>query len=167
MWYMMIIIMLMGWKYISEMWPPMGLLFIPPGDIWACRTMVEWHRCEKTSDTSTRAKQDELGKINDESGLQNIFVCTLNWFFTCCKVLWHGADGPLQRKVCNRFLLPVIIHCLGWVWIHEVQWLANKPLKHRGDKKYGTSVQTVPYQKWKPYIIAAADINIFSLHLNF
>jgi hypothetical protein len=37
-----LMMMLMGWDYISELRPPAGLVFIiPPGDIWARRTVMD------------------------------------------------------------------------------------------------------------------------------
>jgi hypothetical protein len=38
-------------------------------------------------------EQEELGEVNDEFGLRNIFAHTSKYFFTCRKVLRHGADG--------------------------------------------------------------------------
>jgi hypothetical protein len=40
----LMIIMSMGWGYVSELRPPTGLLFVPQGDKWAWRIMVEWYR---------------------------------------------------------------------------------------------------------------------------
>jgi hypothetical protein len=78
-----------------------GPIVHPSGDIWVRRTVVEWYRQKKTPDSSTRAlwwtSRDiwlEAGGMlerNENLALQSISVHTCKWFFTCRKILWHGA----------------------------------------------------------------------------
>jgi len=49
------IILSMGREYVSELRSPTGLLFIPSGDVWVWRTMVEWWCQQRTPDSTTRA----------------------------------------------------------------------------------------------------------------
>jgi hypothetical protein len=46
---MMMTIMLMGWDYVTELWPPDGLLFTPQviyehhlSWVWTCEPWVQW-----------------------------------------------------------------------------------------------------------------------------
>jgi hypothetical protein len=39
------------------------------------------------------AKQREWAKGMMNLALLSIFVHTCKWFFTCCKILWHGTSS--------------------------------------------------------------------------
>jgi hypothetical protein len=42
----------------------------------------------------------------------------LKWVFTCCKILWHGANGftSLLKESVLQFSFALKIHCFGHVW---------------------------------------------------
>jgi hypothetical protein len=102
----------------------------PPGDIWVWRTWWNDNVVKgKTTDSTTSDIWQQVGGTGERDenlALHNISVHTCKWYFTCCKILWHGASGfiPLQRKACCGFLSPLKIHRLGRVWTRKpwVQW---------------------------------------------
>jgi hypothetical protein len=117
----------MGWDYSSELRPPTGLLFTPPGDICAWRTMVEWYWQRKNLNSSTIAlwqscqhshtvaKQKELEDWAKEMihlALQNILVHTCKWFLTCRKILGHGTCGFTSDP--KKGLLRILIASAGF-----------------------------------------------------
>jgi hypothetical protein len=111
----------MGWDFVSELWPPKGLLFIPQviykhGELW-------WNDIDR----GKLVHQSSLAMITAESssskaggnGEGKINVCLTKYLFhswkgslTCCKILRHGADGftPLRSKSCCGFLSTLKIH---------------------------------------------------------
>jgi hypothetical protein len=70
----------MGREYISELRPPMGLLFIPQviyedgGPLWNDIDMI---RLCKSYQQASSSKQEKLHGGNDEFGTRSIFVHTL------------------------------------------------------------------------------------------
>jgi hypothetical protein len=106
----------------------------PPGDIWVWRTWWNDNVDKgKTTDSTTSdiwQQAEGMGERDENLALHNISVHTCKWYFTCCKILWHGASGfiPLQRKACCGFLSPLKIHRLGRVWTREpwVQWQTHQ-----------------------------------------
>jgi hypothetical protein len=103
----------------------------PRGDIWAWRTMVEWCRdyllirppgfSDNPTSSHLLANQEELGEINDESGLLNIFVHISKWLFICLKILRLGTYGftsPEKEGVLRTFIA-LKIYLLGRIWIRE------------------------------------------------
>jgi hypothetical protein len=91
----------MGSDYASEMWPPMGLLFIPwaiceHGDPW-------WWRCQlgTTPHSSTRAlwqsyQQTQLGQVGGMDRVRILPIQYLRYLkgsLTCRKILWCGTFG--------------------------------------------------------------------------
>jgi hypothetical protein len=100
-------IMSMGWDYVSELRPPTGLLFIPM-----------WYNMQnhggiisigKTSESSTRAlwqsyqqnnlvvKQEKLEKEMMNFAVRSI-LHTSNGFLTCRKIFRHGANGFISSQ---------------------------------------------------------------------
>jgi hypothetical protein len=74
-----------------------GHIVHPRRGMWAWRTMVTISTV-KTPDSSTAAlwetyQQSHLVANQEEFGLRNIFVHTSKWYFTCCKLLRHGAEA--------------------------------------------------------------------------
>jgi hypothetical protein len=79
----------------------------------------------ETPDSSTRAlwesyqqshivaNQVEPGEGNDECSLRSIFVHTSKWFFTCRKMLPHGANGFLSEGRCAVDFITLKINLLG------------------------------------------------------
>jgi hypothetical protein len=96
-----LLIMSMGWDYISELWPPTGLLFIHrwymsmeyhDGMILAGENSWFAHHSSLVI-LPAESKAGGTGKGNDEFGLRSIFVYTSKGFLTCCKIVRHGASG--------------------------------------------------------------------------
>jgi hypothetical protein len=93
-----------------------------PGDILMWTIMVEWYRQRRTPVSSTRvlwqshqqnhliATQEELGEENYDFGLRGIIpVHTSKGFFTCRKILRHGASGFTSPKAAVlRIFIPLI-----------------------------------------------------------
>jgi hypothetical protein len=108
---MTMIILLMGWDYVSELLPITGLSFIPQviyeyGEPWwnddVNRRKLLTHLATLPAETSG-SKQDEWAK-----GMKSISVHTYKWFFTCHKILQHGASSftsPLKEGVLWTFLV--------------------------------------------------------------
>jgi hypothetical protein len=100
-----------------------------PGDIWAWWTggmmLTEensWFIYQSSLATvpaeSSGSKQEELVKGMMNLALQSVFIYTCEWFFMCHKILWHGVSSFTSPpgKACCRFLSPLKVHHLGWVW---------------------------------------------------
>jgi hypothetical protein len=82
-----------GWDYVSELWPPKGLLFFPQISVW--RTTVEWYwqgktkinlreatpnttlyttnptRTDPVTNTGLHAEKPAINSLNHEHGLEN------------------------------------------------------------------------------------------------
>jgi hypothetical protein len=107
----------MKWDYVSELLPPVVLLFIP-------KVIYEhgeqcWNDIVVgTPDSFTRplssnyqsrlvANQEEFIKVYDEFSLRNMFVHTSKLRFTCRKILRHGVDSiisPPNEGVLRIFM---------------------------------------------------------------
>jgi hypothetical protein len=85
---------------------------------WQGKTNFPPELSGNTTSTHLVANQEEPGNINDEFGLQNIYIHTTKWLFTCRKILQHGADGftsPAKEGMLRIFITLKKIHCLGQV----------------------------------------------------
>jgi hypothetical protein len=97
-----------------------GPIVHPPGDIWACRTTVEWScRQRKTTDSPTRVlwysyQQSHLvasrrkAKGNYEFWLAKYFCLYLQVIFTYREILRHGTSGftyPRKEGVLRIFIV--------------------------------------------------------------
>jgi hypothetical protein len=114
----------------------------PPGDIWAWRIMVEWHRLGKLlirppelSGNPTRSHlvtmQEEMDEENNLAlRIRPMFVHTSKRFLICRQILWHGVDGFTYHQ--KEGMLRIFI-AFGQVWTREpwVQWQARLPLHQR------------------------------------
>jgi hypothetical protein len=92
---------MLGWDYVSEMRPPMGLLVIPPGDKLAWSAMVtmsagnnSWllHQSSLTvlpAETSAARKRN--GRRSENFAYQ--YVKYLKESLTYRKILRHGTSG--------------------------------------------------------------------------
>jgi hypothetical protein len=78
--------------------------FDPPGDIWVCRTMVEWfrqrknwfvHQCslEFLPGESSSSSEEDRGKGMINFALRSFCSYLQVIFFACCNILRHGASG--------------------------------------------------------------------------
>jgi hypothetical protein len=135
-----IMIMLMGWGYVSELWPERGLLFAPQmmmyehGELWCNdvdREKTPWFVYHSTLWQSYHqchliGNQGGHGEVDDEFSLWSTFFTLRSYFTHAVKSCVMGPTGllPLRRKVWHVFLSPFKIHSLGRVWTRElwVQW---------------------------------------------
>jgi hypothetical protein len=97
---MKIIIMSMWWYYVSELWPPIGLLFISQV-IWEWRATVEWYWLLIRSPEPSSSPTNSHLIASRKNGWREwwIWPCKVFLFvlesdsFTYHKILWHGAPG--------------------------------------------------------------------------
>jgi hypothetical protein len=99
--------MLMGWDYVSELQPPMGLLFIlkvihENGEPWWNDDNNKGKLIHPPEIYGNPISSHQVeSRRYEKLASQSIFIHTCKWPFTCCKILWHGASG-LQRKMCCK-----------------------------------------------------------------
>jgi hypothetical protein len=98
--------------YVSELRPPVDLLFNPQvihehGEPCIDKRKLlirspEWQSYQQSSSS----KQEKLTKGTMNLALRSIFVHTYQVIFTCRKILRHGPMAllPLRRKACCGFL---------------------------------------------------------------
>jgi hypothetical protein len=124
-----------------------GPIVYPSGGIWAWKTMVEWYRQRKTSDsalelpgnpTSSRivaSRRSGWNKWWIRPWKVSLFIRS-KWFLHTIKSYDMGPSNllSLQRRVCCAFLSPLKMHGLFRVWTRDpwVQCLARQSLHHRG-----------------------------------
>jgi hypothetical protein len=127
--------------HVDGVWPRLwtaatnGSVVRHPGDIWALRTMLYRSRQRETPVSSARAlwqsykqssvrKQEERAEIMMDLALRSIFVHTHKRFFTCRKILLHGAFGSAfttKEDVLRIFIAltnPSPLPGLNPVWCH-------------------------------------------------
>jgi hypothetical protein len=157
--------MSMEWNYVSELWPPTGLLFIPR---WFM-SMEEWYRQGKLlirrpelSGNSTSsylvAKQKELA-----NEIINLAVRS-NGSLTCRKILRHIADGftsPPKGGVLRIFI------ALKSLWLSAGFEPANLGSKRKHANHYTTEddgpLETV---QWGTVGTFHTNVHLkFSLHV--
>jgi hypothetical protein len=99
----------------------------PLCDMWAWKAMVVMMLA---GDNSWLVHQSSLAVLPAESSgastrngrsCENFAYQYLKYLkgpLTCRNILHTGPPAllPIQRKVCSIFLLPLQIHCIGWVW---------------------------------------------------
>jgi hypothetical protein len=112
------IILSVGWAYVSELRPPTGLLFIH--QVMYVHGEPRWINIDKGKlpirppELSGHPTSNHL-VVSQEELLKKLwfspFELSLSYFegiFTCCKILRYGDDftSP-QKKACCGFLLPL------------------------------------------------------------
>jgi hypothetical protein len=152
---------MMGWDYVSELWPPSGLLFIPQvmcehGEPW-------WWWCQLgiTPDSSTRAlcqsyqqrHLEKVGRMDEGVRILPIRIWNISrdlqhavksWDFQ----LYFQSEG----KCAVDFLSPLKIHCLGRLWTRDpwVQWQAVKESSMPAEKFENPWYRQLSALDWQP-----------------
>jgi hypothetical protein len=85
--------MFMEWDYVPVLWPPTGILLIPP----------RWYMSMKS-----QSQEEEHGKRYDEFCLQSVSFILIG-FFNMLSIYDMGPMAllPLWRKLCYSFLSPL------------------------------------------------------------
>jgi hypothetical protein len=125
-------LIMMGWDYVSELRPPMGILLIPQvicehGEPW-------WWWCQ-LGDNSWLIHQSSLAVLSAETSgasrrngrSENFayqYLKYLKGYLTCCKLLRHGTSGFTShpKEGALWILSPLKVYRLGWVRT-RVNWL--------------------------------------------
>jgi hypothetical protein len=131
--------MLIGFDFVSELWPLMGLLFIllviyEHGEPWwnvvdSGKLLI--HPPELSGSSSS---SHLVGSRRSRQRKWWIWPCKIVLFILASYFLRaiksYDMEPPAllspQRKACCIILSPLRIHCLGWVWTCEcwVSWQA-------------------------------------------
>jgi hypothetical protein len=129
-------LIMMGWDYVSELWPPTSLLFIPRVTCQHGGPWWWWCRLGITSDSSTRAlwqpyRQRHLRQAGGtDEGVRILPISIWNTSRDLQHAVKSYGMGPstslaIRRKVCCGFLSPFKIHRLGRVWTRD-PWAFGK-----------------------------------------
>jgi hypothetical protein len=156
-------IMSVGWNYVSELRPPTGLFFVSQvidehgeswleSNSWFVRqsSLVIGYYQRSNLVASRRIRRNEW-----DLALRNNFIRACKWFFTYRKILRHGTSGfifPPKEGVLRIFI--VLKNSLpqpGFNPLTLVHWQARWSLNHRDDVRVLSDVSNSI--KWEKYVI--------------
>jgi hypothetical protein len=98
-------IMSMGWDYVSELRPPVGLLFISRGGILYNHGKPWWNAVDRGNLVATRRNGQRKWRI---LALQSFLLILASDFWNAVKSYDMGPTAllPIRRKACCGFLSP-------------------------------------------------------------